>query len=206
MKNIKRGWDLLRAGKGDSSHAGRGEDEIEIPAIGDVNSIQWALHKKVGDVLDYPAEDGRMINLRLVGAVENSILQGSLLIDEEQFRRYFPNESGYRMLLIESQGSQTGSLAAVLKPRFARCWIGTYPNGSPTEPVQRRPEHVPGHVSNTGRDRLAAGQRWFGCCCPAKRIRAAERISRAQCGWVFAEPGPALSACANTRCCSWRVV
>jgi putative ABC transport system permease protein len=113
-KNSKRGWDLLRAGKGDSNFAEKSGERIEIPAIGDANSIQWALHKKVGDVIEYPAEDGRMINLRLVGAVENSILQGSLLIDEEQFRRYFPNESGYRMLLIQSQGSQRGSLADVL--------------------------------------------------------------------------------------------
>src|SRR6185503_8389871 len=72
----------------------------EIPAIGDANSLEWALHKKVGDTIDYTDERGRNFKLRLVGAVANSILQGSLIIDEAEFIKRFPSESGYRMFLV----------------------------------------------------------------------------------------------------------
>jgi hypothetical protein len=72
-----------------------------VPAIGDQASIQWALGKKVGDTLDYTDERGRTFKLRLVGGLVNSILQGSLIIDEEEFIRRFPTESGYRMFLVD---------------------------------------------------------------------------------------------------------
>ncbi len=83
-----------------------------VPAIGDAASIQWALGKKVGDTIPYVDERGRPFNLRLVGAVANSILQGNLITSEDQFVRHFPNESGYRMFLVE--GSSNGSMAATL--------------------------------------------------------------------------------------------
>ena len=31
----------------------------EVPAIGDANSIQWALGKQIGDTIDYTDEQGR---------------------------------------------------------------------------------------------------------------------------------------------------
>jgi hypothetical protein len=65
----------------------------EISAIGDANSIQWAMHKKVGDTIDYVDERGQPFKVRIVGAVANSILQGSLIIDEAEFVRRFPSEA-----------------------------------------------------------------------------------------------------------------
>jgi hypothetical protein len=77
-----------------------------IPAIGDANSIQWALGKKIGDVLDYVDERGNPFQVRLVGAVANSILQGQLLISEAEFVRRFPGENGYRSFLIDTEGGE----------------------------------------------------------------------------------------------------
>jgi len=34
--------------------------------------------------------------------IQNSILQGSLVIDAEEFEKRFPSENGYRMLLVDS--------------------------------------------------------------------------------------------------------
>jgi hypothetical protein len=105
------GWGILRR------RAGQAPDEIS--AIGDANSIQWALGRKVGDVIEYAAGGGRTVKLRLVGALANSMLQGNLLIDEEEFIRLFPSESGYRMLLIEcsrnSQAIVSGTLSRGLR-------------------------------------------------------------------------------------------
>jgi putative ABC transport system permease protein len=86
----------------------------EVPAIGDANSIEWALGKKIGDTIEYTDEQGRTFRLRLVGAVANSILQGSLLIDEAEFTRRFPGESGYRMFLMDAPSNSIAQVAATL--------------------------------------------------------------------------------------------
>jgi len=76
--------------------------EGPVPAVGDENTITWALGKSVGDTLPYPDEPGQTVSLRLAKLVGNSILQGSLLISEEEFVRLFPSESGYRVFLIDA--------------------------------------------------------------------------------------------------------
>jgi hypothetical protein len=75
----------------------------EVPAIGDAASIQWALKARVGGVLEYTDERGQTFKLRLVGGVAGSLLQGLLIIDEEEFRQRFPSESGHRYFLIHIQ-------------------------------------------------------------------------------------------------------
>jgi putative ABC transport system permease protein len=99
------GWELLKA------HL---EQPEEVPAIGDAASIQWALGLKVGDALDYTEESGRTFKLRLVGAVANSILQGSLVIDEAQFVKKFPGASGYQMFLVDAPPESVGQVSATL--------------------------------------------------------------------------------------------
>ncbi|MGD0410584.1 MAG: ABC transporter permease [Verrucomicrobiota bacterium] len=86
----------------------------EIPAIGDEASIEWALGKKIGDTVDYTDEHGHPFRVRIVGAVANSILQGSLLIDETEFVKLFPGESGYRMFLVDAPPKEAAADAAML--------------------------------------------------------------------------------------------
>jgi len=85
-----------------------------VPAIGDANSIQWAMHKKVGDTIDYVDERGQAFKVRIVGAVANSILQGQLIIDEAEFVKRFPGESGYRMFLIDAPSNAVSQVSATL--------------------------------------------------------------------------------------------
>jgi putative ABC transport system permease protein len=89
-----------------------------IPAIGDAASIQWAMGKKVGDELAYLDERGQEVRIRLVGAVANSILQGSLIISEENFVRLFPSEAGYRFFLIDCPPERASETAEVLRKSF----------------------------------------------------------------------------------------
>jgi len=92
----------------------RPTDETAVPAIGDANSIQWAMGKKVGDTLDYTDDRGRAFKIRLVGAVANSILQGNLLIDEAEFLKRFPSEDGYRMFLMDAPSKDVPEVSATL--------------------------------------------------------------------------------------------
>jgi len=102
------GWQALK------SEIRNSKSEKEIPAIGDANSIQWAMHKKVGDTIDYVDERGQPFKVRIVGSVANSILQGPLIIDEAEFVKRFPGESGYRMFLIDAPSNRVAEVSATL--------------------------------------------------------------------------------------------
>ncbi|MCH2379678.1 MAG: hypothetical protein MK236_09695 [Pedosphaera sp.] len=76
-----------------------------VPAIVDMNTGMWALHVKVGDVIDYPDEGGGTFRIRIAGFLANSMLQGDLIISEKQFVKHFPSASGYRVFLIDSKNT-----------------------------------------------------------------------------------------------------
>jgi len=52
--------------------------------------------------------------VRLVGAVANSILQGSLVIAEDQFVKRFPSAAGYRLFLIDAPSNRIETVSAEL--------------------------------------------------------------------------------------------
>jgi hypothetical protein len=98
-----QGWSLLE-----------GPDQDAIPAIGDANSITYSMGRKVGDTLDYTDERGRSFKVRIVAAVANSILQGSLVISEAAFLKRFPGEQGYRLLLVDGPTASLTNLSREL--------------------------------------------------------------------------------------------
>ncbi len=102
------GWSALKSKIQDP------ESEMEVPAIGDANSIQWAMGKKVGDTIDYVDERGAAFKVRIVGAVANSILQGQLIIADAEFVKRFPGQSGYRTFLIDAPSNSVTQVSATL--------------------------------------------------------------------------------------------
>ena len=94
-------------------HVGGYESNV-VPAIGDEASIVWAMRKKVGDTVDYTDERGRTFKVRLVGALANSILQGNLVIAEDEFVARFPSEAGYRMFLIDAPPKEVNEVSKTL--------------------------------------------------------------------------------------------
>jgi putative ABC transport system permease protein len=107
-KNEKSPWLLLNKDFGPGI----------VSAIGDAASIQWALGKKLGDDLIYVDERGQQVKVRIVGAVENSTLQGSLIISEQNFVKLFPSEAGYRFFLIDAPQAQAQQIASELSKHF----------------------------------------------------------------------------------------
>jgi len=87
----KEAWNLLNRDLGHGI----------VPAVGDYATVIWALGKSIGDQLEYSDDKGNNFKLQIVGLLKNSILQGSLIIADDEFIRRFPSEEGYRMLLIE---------------------------------------------------------------------------------------------------------
>lgn len=98
------GWGILRKPLS--------EGAAVIPAVVDEATLQWALQKKKGDVVVVPDGRGGSVRLQIVAALAGSILQGSILIDEAEFVRIFPDAGGYRMLLMDVPRGQIAPVRA----------------------------------------------------------------------------------------------
>ncbi|NOR67661.1 MAG: FtsX-like permease family protein, partial [Woeseiaceae bacterium] len=100
------------------------QDENVVPAIGDYPTVKWALGKSIGDEIEYSDEKGRKFRVRIVAMLENSILQGSLLIAEDRFVERFPSEAGYRALLIDTPAEKVDAVADHLSARLTDFGLG----------------------------------------------------------------------------------
>jgi putative ABC transport system permease protein len=92
-------WDLLALELPDGMVPG---------LVGDMDTAMWGLEARMGpekgDVLVYPAEGGRELRVKLVGALPMrlSVFQGAVLIPERSFVASFPRE-GYRLFLLDAE-------------------------------------------------------------------------------------------------------
>ncbi len=101
-------WTLLAGAEPDE------EGVPVVPGVIDQNTAVYALRKSVGDTVLYETVSGEAFAVRIVGFLETSILQGSLLVDEAAFVRFFPDAGGYRFFLLD------GGDAAALEPVAAQ--------------------------------------------------------------------------------------
>ena len=81
-----------------------------IPAIGDANSLEYVLHKSVGDTVELPGG----AKLKIVGSLSNSVLQSELIISDANFVQAFPAQQGFRFFLIDGPIAALGPLEDVL--------------------------------------------------------------------------------------------
>ncbi len=82
-------------------------DDGSVPVIADATSLQYVLHAGVGDTFSMDIGAAQPLVLRFVGALRDSVLQGELVMAEEQFVRLFPGQQGYRMFLVDKPGVRT---------------------------------------------------------------------------------------------------
>lgn len=79
------------------------ENNNEIPAIGDYNTVVWILGLDIGSSITILDESGDAVHLRIVGIIGNSIFQGSLIISDGNFNSLYPTNNGYTLFLFKSQ-------------------------------------------------------------------------------------------------------
>jgi ABC-type antimicrobial peptide transport system permease subunit len=92
-------WTLLRADLG-QDESGR----PIVPAVLDANTAVYSLHLSgVGARLTIRDAAEGPVTLEVVGLLENSVLQGNLLLGEANFLRLFPDTGGYRMFLVAAE-------------------------------------------------------------------------------------------------------
>ncbi|HUP81335.1 MAG TPA: FtsX-like permease family protein, partial [Pirellula sp.] len=87
-----------------------GSAESPVPVVIDQNTALWALHLGgyVGEKFTYTFDDHE-IHFQTVGVLQNTILQGSLIVGESNFEDLFPRITGYRMFLVKSSEGHTST-------------------------------------------------------------------------------------------------
>jgi putative ABC transport system permease protein len=101
-------WRLLGRDGADGDEA--------IPVIADAGSLQYVLHKAVGDTMTL---GGTSATVRFVAALRPGLFQGELLMGERQFLKAFPEEEGYRFFLIEAPQERALAITEALESRLA---------------------------------------------------------------------------------------
>jgi hypothetical protein len=88
-----------------------------VPVVADANSMTYVLHKTLGDdiVLDRLTSGGRPVRLRLVAALADSIFQSELVMSDANFVQLFPEQEGYRLLLVETPPDRAAPVAAAIR-------------------------------------------------------------------------------------------
>jgi ABC-type antimicrobial peptide transport system permease subunit len=96
----------------------RAEPDGAVPVIADANSMTYVLHKRLGEEIELARGD-RTIRLRLVAALRDSIFQGELLMAQSQFVRLFPEQDGYRVMLVTAKPDRVSDVKASLEDGLA---------------------------------------------------------------------------------------
>jgi putative ABC transport system permease protein len=82
-----------------------------LPVVGDYATVYWALGKRLGDEIALADDKGNPVRLRIIGVLDNSILQGGLIISEANFIRHFPSVGGYKTFLIDAPADRQTAVA-----------------------------------------------------------------------------------------------
>ncbi|HEY5315978.1 MAG TPA: FtsX-like permease family protein, partial [Pirellulales bacterium] len=87
-----------------------------IPIVLDAATAAYSLHLSgVGARYTIDDAQGQPVELQVVGLLENSLLQGMLIMSAENFVRLFPDTAGYRFFLIDTPPDNRRALESVLE-------------------------------------------------------------------------------------------
>lgn len=94
-------------------------DGQPVNVVLDKNTAMYSLklYRGIGEEFQFDYGEGPPVKFRVAGLLSNSVLQGSLLIGEADFKRQFPTISGYRSFLIKAP-TDPEKVASFLEDRF----------------------------------------------------------------------------------------
>jgi ABC-type antimicrobial peptide transport system permease subunit len=86
-----------------------------VPVVLDEATAMYSLHIGLGARYTIDDGHGHKLHMQVVGLLANSILQGTLVIDERWFLYHFPDVSGYRYFLIDCAPENSTAVEEVLE-------------------------------------------------------------------------------------------
>lgn len=113
-KPVHTPWELLQ-------QPARGTEEDPVPVILDQNTAMWSLQMRggIGEVRGFTFDDGTERFFKVVALLGNTILQGSLIVGEQNFETLFPSVNGYSYFLMQIPPDQdSDKFADVLENRL----------------------------------------------------------------------------------------
>lgn len=97
-------WTLLKQPQPDGA----------IPVFAEQNTAMWMLKTMVGGTLTIEDDNGRPVNCRLVGTLQDSPFQSELIMADDQLRKLHPREEGFRLQLIRTPQEHESQIAKLL--------------------------------------------------------------------------------------------
>jgi ABC-type lipoprotein release transport system permease subunit len=97
----------------------RARDDGAIPVFGEANTVQWQLHRGLGQELEVPDEHGNPVRLRFVGLLQDSFFQSELLLSEAHFLQLYPRQEGYQFVLIQTPPGRDAGVKTMLESALA---------------------------------------------------------------------------------------
>jgi hypothetical protein len=106
-------WALL-------NQSAAGTENDPIPVILDQNTAAYSLQMLggIGEVKSFDYGAGNIVYFRVVGLLSNSLLQGKLMIGNENFEKTFEEVSGYQYFLIACRDADRDAIASSLENRL----------------------------------------------------------------------------------------
>ncbi|QDT45323.1 FtsX-like permease family protein [Gimesia alba] len=91
------------------------QEDGSIPALGDMNTLMYSLHKGIGASVGIPSDERPEHKLKIKGMFDGSIFQGVLLVSETDFQKLFPEQAGFQYFLIEVPPEDASKLSGILE-------------------------------------------------------------------------------------------
>ena len=113
---LRLGWDVLS--RDQLRRCGVELTTNEVPAVVEVETLRGILRKRLGDSIAMMDERGRTIQLRLVGGINAVGLHGWIFIAQQEFRRLFPSQTGFRWFWIETSTESAETVRRALVRAF----------------------------------------------------------------------------------------
>ena len=92
-----------------------------VPAILDKNTAMYSLKLFGGIGEEFEADfDNQRVRFKVVGLLANSVFQGAIVVNEDAFKRLFPEVSGYRLFLARAKTADDApKIMEALEDRFS---------------------------------------------------------------------------------------
>ena len=106
----------------------QGDRDGAIPVVLDKNTAMYSLHLYggVGERFEIDYGAAGTVEFEVVGLLSNTILQGTLLVSENNLLQLFPSVSGYRYFLIQCPPNRIEDVQRVLEETYSdQGWIAT---------------------------------------------------------------------------------
>ena len=94
--------------------------EQAIPMVIDQNTAMYSLqmYGGIGEIKSFEYEEGKPVYFRVAGLLANSLLQGRLMIGNDNFESVFDDVSGFQQFLLDCGDQDSSKVATVLENRL----------------------------------------------------------------------------------------